>query len=397
MNARAQDIADDVEVPGGEEPSLRDTIESARDAIVERESNENKAAETQLGGPVERDVHGRFVRKAEGDPQSGARERPNAPAARAPAPAPQAGAAAPQGQAPSAPAGSPDPSILAPNSWTPAAKAKWAALDPEIRAEISRREADVHRTIARQDEERQLGNQFNEVIRANADFFQRVGVAPQRLFADYLNISKILGGNDVNAKAQLLVNAARQNGLDLRALAQMQNPQARSAQGQPPQGGQPPQPAGPIPFHLLPPEIQESHRRQQEREMREQQEAQATEQRLQQQTYEEIVSFRSQPQARFFDAVKDQMVALLQAGAAASLEEAYNQAVWTRPDIRDVLLKEEQATRESESNRRAAADKARRKGVSVRGGSGSSAGAAPADRSLREELQANFAEARSRV
>jgi phage antirepressor YoqD-like protein len=311
--------------------------------------------------------------------------------------APDAPAAPAQGQAPGAQAGSQDSAVLAPNSWSAQAKAEWAALSPTIRAEIARRETEVHRTLTRQDEERQLGNQINEVVRQNQDFFQRAGVTPQRLFTDYLNISKVLGGNDINAKAQLLRQAALQNGIDLRALAAMGQPRNVSANTQP--GAQPPpQGSQPIPFHLLPPEMQQLYRDNQERTAREQREAQERTQREEQQTYEQIVAFRSQPKARFFDAVRDQMVALLNGGAAPTLEEAYEQACWMRPDIRDILLKEQTEAKNAEEARRAATINARRKGISVRGGAGSHVETAPPDRSLREELKANFAEAqRQRV
>lgn len=364
MNARAQEIADDV-VETEVEPTLRETIEAARDEVVERHDTELVAAgETPTG----RDASGRFTKR-------------EAEAAEAPAVA----QAAPMASA-VATAQPPPPestALLAPNSWTPAAKAKWAALDPELRAEINRREQEVHKTIARQDEERQIGNQFNTLSQQHQAVIQRSGVPPIRIFQDFLGIMGILQGTDMAAKAAVVRDVARLNGLDLRAVV-----------GQAPNVQAPSQPGATPPQAVIPPEIQQMHR---EWEARKQQDAAQAQQRTQQQereTYDEIVAFRSKPEARFFDAVQPHMIGLLSSGAATSLEEAYNAAIWARPDIRDILQKEAAAAAAVTQASRQRAQQARVKSGSVRGGSGSVTPGAP-DRTLREELQHNLAEARA--
>ena len=389
MARSAQVQADDVENEV-EEVSLRETIESARDEVIDAQAAEREpqAEGTEVpSGPV-RDDSGRFTRRAPADKTGEPGDSVAAAGAQA---EPQPTQAVVQGaDAVNAPAGTAAPvSDLAPQGWTPAAKAQWTKLPPEIRAEVSRRETEMHRALSRQDQERTFGREFAEIANQNAAVIQRAGVSPARIFSDFLGIMNTLANGDPATKAALLRDVALRNGLDMRALVGMPQP------GQAPNL---PNPGAPAPAQaVIPPELRQvatewaQFKQTQERERFEK------EQREQQATLDEIVAFRAQPKARFFDAVKDQMVALLQAGAAQTLEDAYDQAIWTRPDIRSIIQTEEQAKAQAAEARRQHAQRARHKGGSVRGGSGGVAsGEAPA-RSLREELQANFAEARSRV
>jgi nitric oxide reductase activation protein len=88
------------------------------------------------------------------------------------------------------------------------------------------------------------------------------------------------------------------------------------------------------------------------------------------------------------------MAALIGQGAAKDLQDAYEQAVWARPDTRATLLAQQRA--EEEQKRRAEAkqkaEDARRKSVSITGGPGNTANSsAPEGRSIRDELSAAIA------
>lgn len=393
MARAAKAVADDIEEPE-HEPTLRETIESARDDIAAREvaeaageggAGEGAAAGSgdvpNVGAPGElvRDEHGRFTRRevqTQGTPQTD-----SASASGGSAPAATGTSGAQPAAASPAPAAS---TLLAPQGWTPGAKAKWAALPEDIRAEITRREADMHRTITRQDQERDMGRQFAEVAQAHQDIIGRSGVTPARFFGDVMGAMRTLQGGDPAQKAGLIRDLIMRNQVDARLI--FPNPNAPA-----PQPGAQPGPA------VIPQPVMQMANEWNQFKTERAREAQEREQRQQQEILDEIVAFRSKPEARFFDAVNDQMVALLQGGIATSVEEAYNQAIWTRPDIRAVLAQEETQARAQAEQKRLAALNARRKGGSVKGGVGSaSTGEAP-NRSLREELQANFADARSRV
>lgn len=270
----------------------------------------------------------------------------------------------------------------------------WASLPPVARAEIARREADIHKQLTRQDDERTYGRQFAEISQAHAPLIQKAGVHPLRLYQDFLGIMTVLNGNDPASKAALLRDVAMRNGLDMRSLLGLP-PGQQSNQGQPAAGDPSPGTAS------IPPQFVAQVNELQARLDRQQQaaDAQRTQQQEaeQQQTLSTIESFRSKPENRHFDSVRDHMVALLNADAVTTLEEAYDAACWARPDIRALIQKEQTDQAEVERKKRELVARARAKSGSVRGGSGSVASGAPQERSLHEELTANFAEARSRV
>jgi hypothetical protein len=252
----------------------------------------------------------------------------------------------------------------------------------------------MHRALTAHDEQRTYGRQFAEISQANSDVIMRAGVHPLRLYQDFLGIMKVLGGNDSNSKAALLRDVALRNGLDMRALLGM----PQSAPGNQVPANQP-RPNGAPPQVVIPPHIEKMAQEWAQFQSDNQRKAQETELQQQQDTYQEIVDFRAQPDAPYFDAVKDQMVALLQAGAAFTLKEAYDQATWARPDIRALRQQEEQRAAQAAEAKRQRVQNARAKSGSIRGGSGSAPppGGDPANRTLRQELEAGFADARSRV
>ena len=96
----------------------------------------------------------------------------------------------------------------------------------------------------------------------------------------------------------------------------------------------------------------------------------------------------------YFEQVRVTMANLMQAGEAKSLKDAYDMAVWARPDLRERILadqrKADDAKREAEA--RKAAEDARKRAVSVRSNPSITTNAAPAG-SLRDEILRNFSSA----
>ena len=93
------------------------------------------------------------------------------------------------------------------------------------------------------------------------------------------------------------------------------------------------------------------------------------------------------------------MAALLKDGLAKDLQDAYDQAVYARPDIRSTLLEQQLAEKEAKrvADAKAKADAARKASGSVTGSPGATAPSKSnvPERSLREELVANLAAARN--
>ena len=53
--------------------------------------------------------------------------------------------------------------VQAPNTWTPAARAKFATLEPDVQAEIVKRETDMARAITSHDIDRSFGDRKSVV------------------------------------------------------------------------------------------------------------------------------------------------------------------------------------------------------------------------------------------
>jgi hypothetical protein len=399
--AAAAQVDDDDSIEQPDE-TVRDALESARDEVVAREEaradEQAGRAQPAPGGEARpRDEAGRFVPGGETKPAADATQ-PAAGATAAPSGAtkPAAEPAAQPGAAPAVPGAAPSVA-LAPQSWSQAAKAEWTKLSPLVREQIAQREADTHRELTKQDGERALARQFTQIVNGHQDVLNVAGVHPLRFMDDVMKVMRTLQFGAPEQRIELLRGIAARNGIDFRALI----PQGSTEPRAPDASGAAPAPS---PSFQLPPELQRMSsewntfkQTQANERARQEQEARAAQERMAQTVMTEIESFRAQPQARFFDQVRDHMTVLLSGGAANTLAEAYDMAIHARPDIRAVLEKEAADAARAEAEKQARARNARVRSGSVRGGTGSTTPKPAQDRSLREELEANFAEARSRL
>ena len=90
-----------------------------------------------------------------------------------------------------------------------------------------------------------------------------------------------------------------------------------------------------------------------------------------------------------FEAVREDMAALLQAGRAKDLKDAYDMAVYANPQTRQALLEQQRQEALKQAQSAAIAARAKSAAVSVRGSSPAS-GSASAPTSLRAALEAAF-------
>lgn len=308
-----------------EELSLREQLESAFDKVEAKEAN--VAAEEPRSQERTRDTTGRFAKGAKAE---------EADVKDSTAPAPEANATATQ------------PNVeVAPNSWKAEAKAKWSSVSPEIRAEILRREEEVHRGFSRLDEERNLGKHFNEAVTPYLPMIQAEGANALDAVKNLLHTAYQLRVANPTQKADLLIQLAHTYGADLN---RFQNSSANNA-------------ADPV-RHLQSELAHLKHQLYQQETYKNQVEQSS----LQQQ----IDSFRSDPKHQHFEQVRNEMGAFLQSGVAKNLEEAYEMAVWGRPDIRSTLLESQMTEREAQkaTEIKQRAEAARRASPSVRGGPG---------------------------
>lgn len=258
------------------------------------------------------------------------------------------------------------PALTAPHGWSAEAKAKWGELSPEVQAAVTQREQDAHKQISKHDETRNFGESMQRVVQPYLAQIQAEGGTPEMAVKELLNTAYILRAGTPEQKRALILQTAQQFGVDLSDTEIPQvSPDVAALRNE----------INQLKGHIT---------------TREQNERQS----LQTEINQEIEAFASDPANVHYSEVKAHMAALLREGAATDLKDAYEQACWSRPDIRATLLAQQSAEEEQKrkDDAKAKAEAARRKSVSLDGGtSGQPASPAPEDMSLREQLQAGFA------
>lgn len=360
------------------EPSLREQIESARDEVIDSQVERGDVEAPQEGRA--RDASGRFTRGEKHDteqtriPDSGGAQ-PRA------APAKDPGSADPRATAPVSPPAEPvaqPTGVDAPQSWNAAEKSLWSTVPAAAQQAILRREQDFHRRITEDGEVRSVGNQFMTAANEHAQLIQSRGGNPVALFKEFLGILNQIHSSDPQSRAQLFRQLAAQNGVNLDQPAQP--------------GASPPQrPQVPI-QQLITQAVNQELTARQERDLR-QREAQEMSAATQ-----EIESFRSDPKHPHFAQVTDLMTALLQAGNAQTLEEAYELAVKAHPETSKILAAEAQAAAKAQEDAQRRAQAAKRKTGSLRPGPGTPPAAQNGSKgSIRDDLRAAMEEVRGRI
>jgi hypothetical protein len=278
MNEEPLDQVDDLIETA--EPSLRDQLESAVKEVSEKPETAEAKAEPAKSDKS-RDDSGKFAKKDEKAPATTS----NAVAANEPVKS----------------------VITPPNTWTAAAKAKWADLPAEIQAEVAKRESEVEKGFTKLDEERSVGKTFKEVISPYLPMIQAEGGTPITAIQSLLNTAYQLRQGTPQTKGMLLLQLAQQYGADLSV-----------SQNQP----------------QVDPRLQAIQQELAQLKNARQQELSAKEQQEQGALRTQIDTFAADPKNVHFETVKADMAALLQGGGAKDLQEAYDKAVWAHPDIR---------------------------------------------------------------
>lgn len=264
-----------------------------------------------------------------------------------------------------------------PPGWSPTAKALWheGKLPPEVVQAVQKREEEVNKGLAKLQEYKgldpyvQMAAQHGTTVTAALDNYIR---AEQRLEKDPVGGIRWL---------------CQQYGVDPAMLAgQAPRPPEGQQVEQQPYPQLDPRTLAPILSPLLNPLQQQLAQLQQQYYG----EKQAV-------TQSSVEAFFSDPANRYAENVADQMVTILHSGMVDktkpnALQEAYQQACWSNPEIRGLLINEQQAKAAADkvAKAKAAADQARAAGRSIT--SSPNAGAPPPQRADHEDLRAFIAE-----
>jgi hypothetical protein len=247
--------------------------------------------------------------------------------------------------------------IRAPASWSPAAKATFDKLPPEVQQAVAKREQEIDHGLRRKSEDLKRYEPLEQLI------------APRRALWAAQGMDEASAIKTLLAAQDLLERDPRQ-GLEFLARSYGVNLNSAQPQGQAPQ----PQPQG---NSHQDPELL-ARLSQLEQRLQEAQTAPVVSQ---------VESFFADPANLYAENVRSDMAVLLREGRAKDLPEAYEMACWMRPDIRPLL----QTTQVQAAPAQDKAAQARRAAVSVTGSPGQT-GIRKSNGSIEDDIRAAFEE-----
>ncbi|MHC2216501.1 hypothetical protein [Rhizobium leguminosarum] len=302
--------------------SIRDSLKAAIDAVEDNGPGD-------ITGQPRDGENGRFLAKGQEQAASAARAV-QAPAANAAQQTPQAQTQMQTREQPASIAS------RVPPGWSAEAKAQFGSLPSEVQAAIAKREQEVDNGFRVLQDYKGL-EEFTPLIR-------QAGMTHADVMRRAIDWEKALIHDPVNT----VVHVARMAGVNLHALVNGQ--MGEVLQRNPQQAG--PHQGGPQPRSINVEATVEHVLRKRDTET-------------------QVDAFLSDPANAHADDVLDDMIALINAGRATSLQDAYDAACWMRPDIRQQLISQtaQAPVREQQAQRAAAADQARRASRSISGSS----------------------------
>ena len=245
--------------------------------------------------------------------------------------------------------------IAPPPSWSAAAKADFDKLPDHIRKEVLKREADIERGKAQWQSGAERLNRLDAILGPRTDQIRMRGLDETQAIQALFAAQDLLDRDPIDGLRRL----ARTYGVDLRALAMAAPAFAGVTAPQQPGGAMPPQAQPPAHLTALARDVEtlKGALAQQRQRSEAAQKAGAL---------DHVAAFAADPANLYFENVRYRMSALLRAGAAKDIADAYQQATWADPDVRTALLRQAETSRQA-----TASDAARAKAAQARHASGS--------------------------
>lgn len=192
--------------------------------------------------------------------------------------------------------------------------AAWKEANPVLQQALLRRSEEMHRGLEQYRGAAQFANTMAEAFRPYEQTLQQLGLAPDVAVGKLLQVDSALRHGNAQQKAATIASLVQQYGVDMNEVANIPppDPQYNALQNQVAQ---------------LQGFISNFQRTQAE-----QQEATLN---------SELATFAQGRE--HFQTVREDMAALLQAGRATDLNDAYEKAIWANPSVRTALLAKQQA------------------------------------------------------
>ena len=248
--------------------------------------------------------------------------------------------------------------IRAPASWSPAAKATFDKLPPEVQQAVAKREQEIDHGLRRKSEEVKRYEPLEQLIAPRRAVWAAQGMDEASAIKTLLAAQDLLERDP----KQGLEFLARSYGVNLNTA----QPQGQPYQAQPARDSHPEIAALKQQLQVLQSQVQTAQTAP---------------------IVSQIDAFQNDPANLYFENVRDDMAVLLHNGKASDLKEAYEMACWMRPDIRPFL----QTTQAPAAPVQDKAAQARRAAVSVTGSPGQTR-VPKSNGSIEDDIRAAFEE-----
>lgn len=240
----------------------------------------------------------------------------------------------------------------APQSWKPAEKAKWAEIDPGVRQEVLRREAQINQVLAETAPARNFVGEFQQLVQPYAARIQAMGVSPMQAVGELFKADYILSSAPAPQRAAFMAKLISDYGVDIQQLDAVLSGQ--SAQVDPVQA-------------RIDQQLQQQLAPLNEFIQLQKQQAEALEQQKQQAVQQEIYEMsQNTKDFPYFNQVRESMADWIEISQKKNqhidLKTAYNKAVMSDPELSRLVLLQNQTALQA-----AQAQRAKQASVSVRG------------------------------
>jgi hypothetical protein len=203
------------------------------------------------------------------------------------------------------------------------------AKNPVAMQAIIRRSEEMHKGLEQYRTKAQFGDQMAQAVQPFAQTIQSLGVHPAQAVQKLFSADHTLRYGTPEQKQAAFVNLAQSYGIDLGGVQQYQ-------------ANQP----------YVDPRVSALEQQIQQQNAWIQQKEQQREWQERQTLNSDIEAFKSNPANKHFEAVRNDMAGLIQAGLATTLQDAYERAIYANPQVRATVLAEQQA--KAEADRKAA-------------------------------------------
>lgn len=225
---------------------------------------------------------------------------------------------------------------VAPKTWSKEAAADWATIPPKIQAEILKREEDMFRGLEQYKERATLGTAYDAVVEPYRGALAAENINPVELFKAFAGNHYILSRGSPEQKVQVAAQVLEGYGIDLNAVAA----HATIQQHVDPEIAQLRQELAAIKGSFTQSQEAEQASRLAEKQR-------------------EVEAFASDPANIYFEEVSADIAALLKAGVAKTLPEAYDRAVYANPVTRQKEMARQQQDQIAAKTQEAAAKAAK--------------------------------------